>query len=151
MIDRGRAVAAAAWGVVALLFASVTVWVSLAGLVGLGFVGAEDRLHVSECRRAGGGRGASHVECTGTLAAAADRGQVKVGLPDDGGTVGSVVRVARTPWGTYMAVDSGPISWATTLLYSLLSVIAAALFAWLCVRCARRVIPRTRRAAPRPR
>ncbi|MFI6144622.1 hypothetical protein [Streptomyces sp. NPDC051109] len=151
MIDRGRAVAAAAWGVVALLFTAVTVWVAMAGLVGLGFAGREDQLRISECQRVGGGRGGSYVECTGSLIAAADRGPVKVRVSDGGGAVGKTVRVARTPWGTYAVVDTGFTSWATTVLYSFLSVIAAALFAWLCARSVRRITPRTRRAAPRPR
>ncbi|KOU13749.1 hypothetical protein ADK52_37800 [Streptomyces sp. WM6372] len=151
MIDRGRAVAAAAWGVVALLFVAVTVWVTLAGLVGLGFVGREDQLRISQCQRTGGGRGGSYLECTGSLIAAADHGPVRVRVADGGGTAGKVVRVARAPWGTYAVVDAGFTAWATTVLYSLLSVIATALFTWLSARSVRRITPRTRRAAPRPR
>ncbi|MEV6578737.1 hypothetical protein AB0M92_11320 [Streptomyces sp. NPDC051582] len=151
MMDRGRVVAAVAWGVVALLFTAVTVWVTLAGLAGLGFVGSEDQLQVSQCRRVGGGRGGSHVECTGSLTASADGGQVRIVLPDDGRSAGSVVRVARTPWGRYAPVDTGFTSWATTALYCSLSLIAATLFSWLCARSARRITPRTRRAAPLPR
>ncbi len=111
----------------ALSFVAVTVWVTLAGLVGLGFTGHEDQLRISQCRHTGGGRGGSYVECTGSLVADVDRGAVRIRVSDGGGTAGKLVRVARTPWGTYAVVDTGFISWATTLLYSLLSVIAAAL------------------------
>jgi hypothetical protein len=135
MTTKGWGIAAAAWSVVAVLFAGTTVWAGTEGLVRLGLAGDEVRVRFSQCQREGGGRGGSYVECSGQLVDDVSTDTVMVRYD---GKQGEVVPAARTPWGTLEVVDKSFTSWGTAVVYPLLPLGAAALAAYLALRSGRR-------------
>ncbi|MFE9369839.1 hypothetical protein ACFYM2_08695 [Streptomyces sp. NPDC006711] len=144
MRTKGRGTAAVAWGVIALLFVGATVGVGALGLVRLGLAGDEVRVRLTHCRLTGGGRGDSHLECSGRLLGDVRAGSVMVRYD---GRQGEVVPAARTPWGTFEVLDRSLTSWGTAVLSPLLPLTAAALTACLAWRSARQDARRAGRSA----
>ncbi len=126
-----------AWGVMAVLFMGVTLWVGALGIVRLGLAGDEVQIRLSQCRLKVDGRGGSHNACMGTLADGESIGTVKVGYD---GKAGETVAAAGTPLGTYAVIDTSFTSWGVGVLYPLLPFMAAGLTACLAVRAARRCL-----------
>ncbi|MFI1929088.1 hypothetical protein [Streptomyces sp. NPDC020330] len=137
MTRKGWAVAAVAWGVMAVLFMGATLWVGALGIVRLGLAGDEVRIRLSQCRLKVEGRGGSHNVCVGTRADGASVGTVKAGHDAE---AGETVAAARTPLGSYAVIDTSVTSWGVGVLYPLLPLMAAGLTGYLAVRAARRCL-----------
>ncbi|MEU4178002.1 hypothetical protein [Streptomyces sp. NPDC026589] len=140
MTSKGWAVAAMAWGVMAVLFVGVTLWAGALGVVRLGLAGDEVQIRLSRCQLKVDGRGGSHNECIGRLVDGESIGTVKVGYGDK---VGETVSAAKTPLGTYAVIDTSLTSWGMGVLYPLLPLVVAGLTAYLAVRAARRCLSRS--------
>ena len=135
MTSKGWAIAAMAWGVIAVLFVGITVWAGALGLVRLGLAGDEVQIRLSQCQLKIDGRGGSHVECVGKLVDSESTDTVNVGYD---GKPGEIVSAARTPLGTYTVVDTSFTSWGMGVLYPLLPLVVAVLTGYLAVRSVRR-------------
>lgn len=134
MASKGWALAATAWGVMAVLFVGITLWVGALGVVRLGLAGDEVQIRLSRCQLKVDGRGGSHNECIGKLVGSENTDTVKVRYD---GKAGESVEAARTPLGTYVVIDSSFTSWGMGVLYPLLPLVVAVLTAYLAVRAAR--------------
>jgi hypothetical protein len=135
MTTKGWAIAAVAWIVVAVLFLGTTLWVGALGLARLGLAGDEVRVRLSQCQLKGGGRGGSHVECSGRLVDDVSTDTVRVRYD---GRQGETVPAARTPWGTFEVIDKGLTSWGMAVLSPLLPLGAVALSAYFALKSVRR-------------
>ncbi|MEI5035071.1 hypothetical protein RB201_27570 [Streptomyces sp. S1A(2023)] len=140
MTSKGWAVAAMAWGVIAVLFVGVTLWAGALGIVRLGLAGDEVRIRLSQCQLKVDGRGGSHNECLGRLVDGESIGTVRVGYDAE---VGETVAAAKTPSGSYAVIDTSFTSWGMGVLYPLLPLVAAGLTGYLSVRAARRGLRRS--------
>lgn len=144
MTAKGWGAAVVAWSVIAVLFMGTTVWAGALGLVRLGLAGDEVRVRLSHCQVEGGGRGGSHVECSGGLVGHGSPDIVKVRYD---GMQGEVVPAARTPWGTFVVVDRSFTSWGTAMLFPLLPLGVAALAVYFVLRAGRRSMRQTASSA----
>ena len=135
MTSKGWAIAAMAWGVIAVLFVGITIWAGALGLVRLGLAGDEVQIRLSQCQLEGGGRGGSHVKCEGQLVGSESTDTVTVQYD---GKPGETVSAAQTPLGTYAVVDTTFTSWGTAVLFPLLPLLVTVLTAYLAVRAVRR-------------
>ncbi|MFB6518500.1 hypothetical protein [Streptomyces sp. NPDC056401] len=133
MTTKGWALAATAWGVMAVLFMGVTLWVGALGIVRLGLAGDEVHIRLSRCQLKVDGRGGSHNECTGKLVDSESTDTVKVRYD---GKAGETVAAAKTPLLTYAVIDTSLTSWGMGVLYPLLPLVVAVLTAYLAVRAA---------------
>ncbi|MFJ2394857.1 hypothetical protein ACIOTI_19155 [Streptomyces sp. NPDC087843] len=137
MTSKGWAIAAMAWGVMAVLFVGITLWAVALGVVRLGLAGDEVQIRLSQCQLKVDGRGGSHNECMGKLVNGESTDTVKVGYD---GKVGNTVKAAREPLGTYQVIDTSFTSWGMGVLYPLLPLAAAGLTTYLAARAARRCL-----------
>lgn len=144
MTSKGWAVAAMAWGVMAVLFVRITLWAGALGIVRLGLAGDEVQIRLSQCQLKVDGRGGSHNECLGKLVDGKSTDTVKVGYD---GKAGETVAAAKTPLGTYEVIDTSFTSWGMGVLYPLLPLVGAGLAAYLAVRAARRCLRRSASSA----
>lgn len=136
----GRGLAIVGYSVIALLSVGLAVWVAISGLAGLDLLGNSAQVRIAECHREGGGRGGSHAVCSGPQLDTAPVRTVKVQYD---GHEGETVRVARTPWGGCVPVDTGLVSWGIAVLFPLVPLAATGIAGALTVREVRR----TRREA----
>lgn len=134
----GRAVACISWGVIALLFLSVTAYTVMVGALQLGLVGKPESVRIVVCDEKFDGRGGSHVECVADLVrkeSVAGPSRVTVLLQ---GRPGQVTEAVKAPEGTWIPLRHGPLAWAERVLLSLLPLAAAGFCCWLAVRAARK-------------
>jgi hypothetical protein len=134
MSTKGWVTAAVAWSVLVVLFLGTTMWVGVLGLARLGLAGDEVRVRLSQCQIKGGGRGGSHVECSGQLVDDVSTDTVMV---RHDGKRGEVVPAVRTPWGAFEVVDRSFTSWGMAVLSPILPLTGAGLTAYFALRAGR--------------
>ncbi|MEY6565069.1 hypothetical protein AB8B12_08975 [Streptomyces sp. PGLac3x] len=134
-MPRERVLAAVGCAALTLLCLAAMAWTVFTGIARLNLSGNAVAVRLTECHREDGARNTTHTACSGLSGSTTDPGTVKVRYE---GHQGETIRVARTPWGRYEAVDTGFVSWGIAVLAPLLPLGAAAATGGLAVREIRR-------------
>ncbi|MEU3083341.1 hypothetical protein CLM85_10870 [Streptomyces albidoflavus] len=134
-MPRERVLAAVGYAALALLCLAAMAWTVFTGIARLTLSGNAVEVRLTECHRDDGARNTTHTACGGPSPRTTDPGTIEVRYE---GRQGETIRVARTPWGRYEAVDTGFVSWGIAVLAPLLPLGAAAATGALAVREIRR-------------
>ncbi|WP_433916996.1 hypothetical protein [Streptomyces sp. NBC_01744] len=132
---KGRALAIVGYSALTLLCAAATTWTVITGLARLDLLGNAVEVRFTECHREGGGRGGSHIVCSGPQLHTTSTHTAKVQY---NGHKDETIRAVQKPWGSYEAVDTGLISWGIAALLPVLPLGATATAGAFTVREVRR-------------
>ncbi|WP_031507419.1 hypothetical protein [Streptomyces megasporus] len=134
-MTKGRGLAIVGYSALTLLCAAATAFAVFDGLARLDLLGNAVQVWIAECHVETGGRGGSYSVCSGPRLDIAATHIVEVRYE---GHRGEVIRVARTPWGSHEAVDTGFVSWGIAVLLPVLPLMATAAAGAFTVREVRR-------------
>lgn len=119
-MTRGWRCAIVGYGVLALLGIAAVTWSVMTSLAQLDLLGNAVQVRLAECHQESAGRAGSHTVCSGPQMGNEKR-TVEVQYE---GRPREVVRVSRTPWGTYEAVETGPVAWGIGVLMPVIPLMA---------------------------
>ncbi|WP_427920352.1 hypothetical protein [Streptomyces sp. cg40] len=115
-MPKGRVRAVVGYAALTLLCAAATTWCVLTGIAKLNLMGNAVEVRLAECHQKEGAKGGTYTVCSGPVHTTRNATNARTAKLSYKGHEGETIRAARTPWGSYDAVDTDFVSRSISIL-----------------------------------